>query len=51
MYWDETEQSGHITDEDGSVLPVIQGYWFAWYTFHTDTLVFTGNEVTESGIR
>ena len=40
IYWDKDSQSGQITNEEGIVIPIVQSYWFAWYAFHTDTLVF-----------
>lgn len=44
LHWNEDEQTGHITNEEGALVPVIQAYWFAWYAFHPDTLVFTESE-------
>jgi len=41
IHWNKNEQTGYITDVDGILIPVIQGYWFAWYAFHPDTRVFT----------
>lgn len=43
VYWNKEEQSGYITDTEDTPVPVIQAYWFAWYTFHPDTRVFTIN--------
>lgn len=42
IHWDKKEQSGYLLDEDGFVVPVVQSYWFAWYAFHPETIVFTG---------
>lgn len=44
IHWDEKQQSGYISNEKGDIVPVIQGYWFAWYAFHPETEVFTGLE-------
>ncbi len=41
IHWNRQSQSGSITLEDGIQIPVIQSYWFAWYAFHPDTLLFT----------
>jgi len=43
IHWNKNEQAGYITDDEGILIPVIQGYWFAWYAFHPDTLIFTTN--------
>jgi hypothetical protein len=47
VHWNKEEQVGSITDDKGIPIPVIQGYWFAWYAFHPDTLVFTMNKTKE----
>ncbi len=39
--WDEEAQSSSIRDETGRLLPATTGYWFAWYTFHPETDIFT----------
>lgn len=39
--WDEKAQSSSIRDESGKLLTTITGFWFAWYTFHPETEVFT----------
>ena len=36
--------SASITAADGKPLPSIMAYWFAWYTFHPDTQVFTARQ-------
>lgn len=41
VHWNKDEQAGHITDGEGVRIAIIQAYWFAWYAFHPDTLVFT----------
>ena len=47
IHWNQAEQSGFVTDEHGAVIPVIQAYWFAWYAFHPDTMVFTSAAGTQ----
>lgn len=44
VHWNNEEQSGFITDEAGIRVAVIQAYWFAWYAFHPDTLVFSSSD-------
>ena len=44
VHWNNEEQSGFITDEAGVRVAVIQAYWFAWYAFHSDTLVFSSSD-------
>ena len=39
--WDEEAQSSGIRDEAGLLLVATTGFWFAWYTFHPETEVFT----------
>jgi hypothetical protein len=29
-----------ITQSDGTPIPSVMAYWFAWYTFHPDTAIF-----------
>ncbi len=38
--WDEKNQSGNIYDSNGTMIPTIQSYWFAWFTFHPETEIF-----------
>lgn len=40
VHWDTSSQSAFATDASGEVLPSTLLYWFAWYAFHPDTLVF-----------
>lgn len=39
--WNEEAQSGAITDENGETFPTVSSFWFAWFTFHPDTEIFT----------
>lgn len=34
-------RSGSVVDDDGKPVPSVTAFWFAWYAFHPDTLVFT----------
>jgi len=38
--WDTENRSITITDASGNEVAGIQGFWFAWFAFHPDTLVF-----------
>jgi len=38
--WDSTNQSVVLSDAKGVRIAGIQGFWFAWFAFHPDTLVF-----------
>ncbi len=40
VHWDASSQSAFATDVSGAVLPATLLYWFAWYAFHPQTLVF-----------
>ena len=40
IFWDVSNQSGSIQDSSGKTVPVIEGFWFAWYAFHPETQVF-----------
>ena len=33
-------RSGSVVDDDGKPFPSVTAFWFAWYAFHPDTLVF-----------
>jgi Protein of unknown function (DUF3179) len=41
ILWNDEAQSGSIIDEEGKMLPVISSFWFAWFTFHPDTEIYT----------
>jgi len=38
--WDSTNQSVILSNSEGVEIAGIQGFWFAWFAFHPDTLVF-----------
>ncbi len=40
VHYDATYQTGEITRADGTMLPGVMAYWFAWYTFHPETRVY-----------
>ena len=40
ILYDERSQSASAQDKDGRELVSTTGFWFAWYAFHPDTLVY-----------
>jgi hypothetical protein len=42
--WNAANQSGSIHTADGTMIPTIQSYWFAWFTFHPETEVFKAGQ-------
>ncbi len=44
VFYDLKNQFATVRDSEGRVLPSVTGFWFAWYAFHPDTLVFTKNK-------
>lgn len=40
LHWDKVNQSASIYDTEENLLPVVQAFWFAWYTFHPQTRLF-----------
>jgi hypothetical protein len=38
--WDSTNRSVELFHSSGKRIAGIQGFWFAWFAFHPDTLVF-----------
>ncbi len=41
VHWDSRAENAYITNKQGELLPAIVGFWFAWYTFHPSTQVFS----------
>ncbi|MEK6801700.1 MAG: DUF3179 domain-containing protein [Nitrospirota bacterium] len=39
--FNQQSRSASVIDADGTPLPSIMAFWFAWYAFHPDTHVFT----------
>lgn len=44
VLFDRKNQTARIFDAGGKELPTVIAFWFAWYTFHPDTEVFTGSK-------
>lgn len=40
IHWDEQARSAYILDETKVPVVTTTAFWFAWYTFHPDTLIF-----------
>jgi len=40
LHYDPDVPSAELRDESGTLLPATRAFWFAWYTFHPDTLIF-----------
>jgi len=40
VHYDPEVPSAELRDESGELLPGTRAFWFAWYTFHPETLVF-----------
>lgn len=40
IHWDAPNRSVTIDDKNGNAVAAIQGFWFAWFAFHPQTLVF-----------
>ena len=44
IHWNRKNQRASITDSDGNNMAAIEGFWFAWFTFHPQTEVFKYQE-------
>ncbi len=42
IVWDSVNRSVKLFDQNRDRIAGIQGFWFAWFAFHPDTLVFKG---------
>jgi len=40
VHWNQAASSAWITDDRGRDLPSITAFWFAWYAFFPETLIF-----------
>ncbi len=43
IVWDSFNRSVKLFDKNGDRMAGVQGFWFAWFAFHPDTLVFKGS--------
>lgn len=41
IHWDANAPTAWATTADGEELPGVDAFWFAWFAFHPDTLIFT----------
>ena len=44
IQFNERSRSALVFDADGTPLPSLMAFWFAWYAFHPDTQMFKGPE-------
>ncbi|VAX21014.1 hypothetical protein MNBD_NITROSPINAE02-477 [hydrothermal vent metagenome] len=44
IHFDKKSRTAFIVDENGKELPSVVGFWFAWYTFNNDTLIYQGSK-------
>lgn len=40
LVWSEAAQSAYALDTQGQQLPSVTAYWFAWFSFHPQTLIY-----------
>ena len=40
VHYDHESESAFVTDSNGKHLTAVTMYWFAWYAFHPETVVF-----------
>jgi hypothetical protein len=43
LVWSEAAQSVYVLDSEGQQLPSVTAYWFAWFSFHPQTLIYRAN--------
>jgi hypothetical protein len=41
IFYDRKTRTAIIRDEQNREIPSVVGFWFAWYTFHPETLLFS----------
>ncbi len=47
IHFNRSGQSAFITDPDGTVIPSLTAFWFAWIAFHPDSDVFVATPTAE----
>ena len=40
ILWSKPEETATVFDQNGKEIPSLIAYWFAWYAFHPDTLLY-----------
>ena len=40
VIWDEVHRTARALDQGGEQIPTVTSFWFAWYGFHPETLVY-----------
>ena len=43
IVWDSINRAVKLFDQNDRRIAGVQGFWFAWFAFHPDTLVFKGS--------
>lgn len=43
ILFDPQTRSASVTTAAGQLIPSVMAYWFAWYTFHPETKIFTAS--------
>ncbi|MEE8057026.1 MAG: DUF3179 domain-containing protein [Pseudomonadales bacterium] len=41
IHYNPADRSARVLDTNNQLIPSLTAFWFAWYTFHPDTAVFT----------
>ena len=44
IHFSKQHQTANIVGSDDKELPSVITFWFAWYAFHPETLIFKGND-------
>jgi hypothetical protein len=44
VIFDEKSQTAVVQDDQGNEIPSVVGFWFAWFTFHPDTEIFSESQ-------
>ncbi len=44
IHWDRNNQRAEIHDAAGELVPAIEGFWFAWFTFHPETEIYRNSQ-------
>ena len=41
VLYDSANETARILAEDGGELPTLMAFWFAWYAFHPDSVIYS----------
>lgn len=45
IVWSPASRSAYVLDSEGRQLPTVSAYWFAWFGFHPQTLIYRANHL------